>query len=105
MLHNDTNVSLYNTDKKELIGIFRTIELASKYLFNLPIEKGSRRLRDRLKSKTKITELTNFDFPVCIRMASETQKEMLGFKECLIMGDYEVRLDSRGRKVYNNQTT
>lgn len=99
MLHNQLTVSIYDTSKKQLLGIFKSLEIASKYLYNIPTEAGSRRIKNALQSQARITLDTGFDFPVCVRIASQTQKEMLSDRECLILNEYEVRLNAKGQKV------
>ena len=61
-------IKLYNADKKEPIGIFKTTTMASMYLYL--VKQKSRYLIRALKSKSTLRN-TRFDFPVAVRLSKE----------------------------------
>jgi hypothetical protein len=64
-------IKLYNTEKKELIGIFKTNSLVGKYLFPLKgTTKSNSRISTTLKQNSRINN-TIFPFPVAIRFCED----------------------------------
>ena len=90
-------VALYDTEQKRLIGVFRSIELASKYLFPTYLEKYAKRISNALSTKGKIIEGTIFEFSVAVRMANHAQILLLRNNACFINQDYPQRMDEKGR--------
>ena len=78
--------AIYNADKQELIGIFSTMAIASKYLFGF--KKSGKFLTDRVKLKIKIKN-SLLGCNIAIRYANEKQKEIIGNKLYIILNkDY-----------------
>ena len=97
MEDNSRAVSLYDTEKKQLIGVFKSIEISAKYLFTTYNDKKSARLSHSLSRKHKLLEGTIFDFPVAIRVANQTQIELLSNKGCYIVEEYPQRMNEKGQ--------
>ena len=95
-LYNDYNesnqkpVALYNADEQKLIAIFKSRELAAKFLFGLDKTPQNGRLaiynaltrRSRLKASS-----SRLGCSVAPRNASQEQEKLLGDKDYLILDD------------------
>jgi len=70
-------VAIYNADKKELVGVFKTMKICSKYIFE-GVERNyhQAKLHDHVREKFYIQN-TRFDFTVAIRVANAKQLERL----------------------------
>ena len=97
MLNNEKAVSIYDTEKKHLIGSFKSIELCAKYLFKNYHDKHATRLSHSLSKKHKILQDTIFDFPIAIRMINDAQRILLGNNACYIIQGYPERMTKEGR--------
>ena len=80
--------SLYNTKKKELIGVFRTLAIASRYVFSEESTWNNTRMWNAYALKTKLHKKTKFDFPIAIRLANEKCSELLGKNDVYIADTY-----------------
>ena len=72
-------ISLYNADKKELIGIFNSPKNAGKYLFGKQSDAtiNSSRIRTTIKRKGCITK-NILGCRVAVRNSNEEHKKLLG---------------------------
>lgn len=80
--------SLYNTEKKELIGVFRNLALVSRYLFPNEGKYKYQRVYQSYSVKCKIHKGTIFNFPVTLRIANEKHLDILGDKDVYICPGY-----------------
>lgn len=96
-LNNQKIVALYDTEQKRLIGVFRSVELASRYLFPTYLEKHAKRVGNALSTKGKIIEGIIFEFPVVVRMANHAQILLLRNNACFINQDYPQRMNDKGQ--------
>lgn len=90
-------VSLYNTDKKELVAVFRDMGIAGRYIFSHKSTWNNSRLWNAFLNNTRIKKNTNFDFPVVIRMAKGKSLELIGDNEVYISDNYPKMSDQRIR--------
>lgn len=81
-------IALYNTDKKELIGVFKSLALASRYVFNEVSTWNNSRIWNAHAYKTRLYKNTKFKFPIAVRLANEKQALMLGNKQVIILNNY-----------------
>lgn len=100
----DVTVGLYNTKKKELVGVFKTLAIASRYIFNEHSTWNNSRIWNAYAFKTKLYKNTNFDFPIVIRTANEKCLELLGNKEVYIASPYPRMSDQRIRGMKSVKT-
>lgn len=71
-----TPCCIYNVEKAELIGIFRTVTEASKYIYGRPKENE---LSNVIKKKSKIRKTSNvLNLVLTARHANSTHIEKLG---------------------------
>jgi hypothetical protein len=82
IINHDREVAIYNADRQELIGIFRTPSLVARYIFNEFAKGKVNRVTNALSRKTKIMD-TKFDFYIACRYASAEQLQLLD-------GDYTI---------------
>jgi hypothetical protein len=86
-------LALYDTSEKRLVGVFRTIALLERYLFDSKTyrQRKSRqeRLRWALVNKKRI-DGSNLPFAVAIRYASEVQRELLEKNDYSITKGYHL---------------
>jgi hypothetical protein len=97
MEDNSKTISLYDTEKKQLLGVFKSIELSARYLFTNHSERHTSRMHHALSRKHKISHETIFDFPVAIRISNQAQKDLLGNKSCHIIQEYPQRMNDKGQ--------
>lgn len=97
MVDNTRTVALYDTEQKKLIGVFKSIVIASKYLFDNFQDKHISRVSNALNTKGKIVEGTIFNFPVAVRLANHAQILLLRNNACFINQEYPQRMDEKGR--------
>lgn len=84
--YNEIPCALYNKEKKELIGLFNTRSLASKYLLG---DKDSRKISTIIKRKSVLYAKRNLlNVDVVIRNLNELQKKELGNQVFVIRPDY-----------------
>lgn len=85
MTKDQTAIAVYNSDRKELVGIFCSGVLCAKYLFKQTSTRFKTKIWNGLRDKNKIKE-TVFDFNVVLRRANESQiSELSDF--CYIIRD------------------
>jgi hypothetical protein len=84
----EASIALYNTNKKELIGVFRTFAVASRYVFSEASNWNSNRIWNAYHLRGKLHKNTIFDFPVAVRIANEKCLELLGNKDIYINDGY-----------------
>ncbi len=80
-------VAVYNSDKKELVGIFATQVLVGKYLFECGENYKSKKVNGALRYKSKLSN-TIFDFKVSLRYANESQVSLLSEMDFVMMDGY-----------------
>jgi hypothetical protein len=97
MQDNSRPVALYDTEQKKLIGVFKSIVIASKYLFENFQEKHANRVSNALCTKGKIIEGTIFKFPVAVRLANHAQILLLRNNACFINQEYPQRMNDKGQ--------
>lgn len=84
----DRPIVVYDTIKKQPIGIFSTHNLAIRYLYpNQDSGRKASSISHALKDKNKLSK-TIFDFKVCIRYANEEQTEILNNNKYKILNNY-----------------
>src|SRR5438045_3920139 len=84
----DLPIALYNSDKKELVGVFATKSLVGKYIY--PLMDGEKRagyIKYYAKSKTKIRN-ASLGFNAVLRTASSSQIQELAGCEYKIYNGY-----------------
>jgi len=86
-LYSEEPISLYNTDKKELIGIFTSFRSVAKYMFDHGYCHKEGALRLSLNRKAKIL-CDKLKCTITLRYANATQKEQLEGKLYYIADDY-----------------
>lgn len=96
-LDNQKIVALYDTEQQRLIGVFRSIQLATKYLFPEYNENKAQRVGTALNTKGKIMKGTIFNHPVAVRMANHAQTLILRSNACFINQDYPQRMNDKGQ--------
>ena len=84
---NNCPVTVYNTDKKEVLGIFAMQSLVAKYLYPTTSRAMTSRVNSCIRNKSKIIQ-SKFDFPITIRHSTIEQIKILGENKVLIMNDY-----------------
>lgn len=87
MIQNERSIAVYNPEKQELIGVFKTPTMAAKYLMSGDIRYGCQRVRSALHSKGK-TKATRINLKVAIRYANESQLLLLTDNDWWIHKDY-----------------
>lgn len=100
----DLSVVLYNTQKKEMMGIFRTLAIASRYVFSELSTWNNSRIWNAYAYRTKLHIKTNFDFPIAVRMANEKQLEKLGKNDVVIFEGYPKMKNHRVKGVISCKT-
>jgi hypothetical protein len=95
-------IALYNTEKKELVAVFRYKILAARYLFEKYDCYKAQRVEDSIKKLGCIIKGTIFDFKVTFRYANSKQIEMLGDADYIITDGYPEAIKTRmdGFKKY-----
>lgn len=81
-------ISVYNTEKKELMGIYRNLNIVSVFVYGMKEPIYLKRLERALANKYKITKDTKFEHPVAIRSSSLEQRMMLGDLDGITMSPY-----------------
>ncbi len=83
-------ITIYDTKMKKAVGVFSTVVLAYKYLYN---QSGRKELiltymYGVLKKKHRFNKPTRFDFPIALRYANELQLKALGEDNFIIFEPY-----------------
>lgn len=92
-------VSLYNTKKKELIGVFRNMAIAKRYLFSENSTWNNSRIWNAFLKKSRLHKNIIFEFPVAVRMANEKNLELIGDNEIYISENYPRMSDQKIRGI------
>ena len=80
--------AVYNADKKELIGLFNSRTLASKYIFGDRTKSG--KITDAIRRTGAMKASSNpMNIRIACRNLTPKQKELLGTEPFLIFGDYK----------------
>lgn len=88
-------VVLYNCDKKEVIGVFETKVMVSRYLYPLETHnKCHSRVFVALRRKTPMKK-TIYPFPVAIRYASIDQSELMNGQPYKVIAGYIKPLEAK----------
>ncbi len=93
-LHDNTPVAAYNADKQELIGVFASTSLVSKYLYPVGVgNKGrsNQKIHSALRTKKRLSD-TVLPNDVALRFANEAQKQMMNGEDYVIFKGYPVPL-------------
>jgi hypothetical protein len=88
-------IALYNTEKKELIAIFKYKILAARYIFEKYDCYKAQRVEESIKNLGCINKGTIFDFKVTFRYANSKQIEMLGDSDYFITDGYPKAIKTR----------
>jgi len=83
----DRPIAVYNCDKKELIGIFRTVTLTGRYLFPHYFGHKVRTIYYCILHKSNPRD-TIFNFRVAVRRISREQEKLIGDADYIIVGNY-----------------
>lgn len=81
-------ISVYNAEKKELMGIYRNMNIVSVFIYGIKDPIYLKRLERALANKYKITKDTKFDHPIAIRSSSKEHKFLLGDLDGVTMDPY-----------------
>ena len=81
-------ISLYNSDKKELVGVFFTQKLALKYIYGYKWASRSCYLWGAIAKKMVIRKNVLLGFPIAVRYANNEQIELLGDLDYIILNVY-----------------
>ena len=95
-------IALYNTEKKELVAVFRYKILAARYLFEKYDSYKASRVECSINNLGCISKGTIFDFKVTFRYANSKQIELLGDADYIITDGYPEAIKTRmdGFKKY-----
>lgn len=97
-------IALYNTIKKELVGVFATLQLAGKYCLPVSTNDISSKILDAVRRKRRIDK-TKFDFSIAVRYANEGQLKKLGDDEFYINGSYPIPTIYQVRGFHTGKVT
>lgn len=84
----DNIISIYNTEKKEFIGVFINYAVAARYVFNEKSTWNHNRIWHAFALKSRLKKNTIFDFPIAVRAANDKQIELLGDADYYISEPY-----------------
>lgn len=104
-IHNSNIVSIYNADKKEIIGVFSTSMLAIRYLYDNPTTKDKSNFRSALKRKGRIYGNTLFEFPIAVRYATPQQVDDIGTNSYVILNNYAIPRETKMNGFVSNNET
>lgn len=88
VVNQDQSVVMYNADKQEIVGIFKTQGLTARYIFPLGTGGRNRRICDTFKLKTRIAN-SDHGFKIALRFAKPEHIELLGDKDYIILNGYK----------------
>jgi len=88
-------VALYNTEKKELIAIFKYKIHVARYIFKKYDCYKAQRIESTMRCLGCISKGTIFDFKVTLRYANDKQIEMLGDNNYIILQGYPSPIKTR----------
>ena len=89
-----SSIVIYNTIKKEPIGIFSTKAMLCRYLFKENKIYHQSMLTYRLKNKTAIKKGIIFNFPIAVRYANIEQETLLNKEHFLILNNYPKKCEA-----------
>jgi len=90
MEHDFIPCAIYNTDKKEIVGLFKTRAYASKYIFGFKNNVTIKYIISAITDKKNLTpKITQLPYKIAIRNLTETQKLTLGEADFVILNNYE----------------
>lgn len=85
----DYVITLYDADKKKVIGIFKNVGLTGTYLYKgCAVEGRYGRVMHRVRSKTRVMNSPRLAIPIAVRYATPAQREQLGDKPCWVAEGY-----------------
>lgn len=96
-------IAVYNTTKKELVGIFKYKCLVARYIYKIYNSNKNQNIENCLKKNGKIIKDLIFDFKIAVRYATDLQIEILGKKDFVILNNYY--LPSKTRMAGFDYTT
>lgn len=91
-------ITLYNADKKEVIGVFATPSLAGRYVSPdaVCLRKSGANMGNAARRNGRMPpSKTRFPFPVAVRYANAEQVESLGNEAFIIAIGYPLPLKKR----------
>jgi hypothetical protein len=80
-------ISVYNIDKKELVGIFASTSIAGCYVFGMFESRIRDRIQSGLTEKKRIYN-SRFDFPIAVRHSSNRHLQLLGLNHGVVFEGY-----------------
>lgn len=86
-MNESTPLAVYNTEEKELIGVYDSIKTATKCLFNTADYAQKRRVVRALTHKVRL-QCDKYPFEVAIRPASDEHKRTLGNYKSVVLPKY-----------------
>ena len=86
-MNESTPLAVYNTQEKELIGVYDSIKTATKCLFNTADYAQKRRVVRALTHKVRL-QCDKYPFEVAIRPASDEHKRRLGNYKSVVLPKY-----------------
>jgi len=90
-LDNTNPCAVYNADKKELIGLFKSRGCAAKYIFGHRNTSFIGDVSYAISRKYNLTpKTTKHPFKIAVRDLSDKQKELLGDKTYQMFNDYPI---------------
>lgn len=81
-------VAIYNTRDKELIGVFRNMGIAGRYIFSEKSIYNNSRIWNAYLKNVKLHVNTNFDFPIAVRLAKDIHLQLLSNNPVYISDKY-----------------
>ena len=81
---NETPIAVYNADKQQLVALFSSGALATKFIFGTkrPTKKG---LTEYIQNRVRIAPCrTQHTFDIALRYANATQVEELSNSDCVL---------------------
>lgn len=95
-------ISIYNTERKELMAIFASTSMAASYVYGQFNSSARERIGKRLTDSFRITD-SLFPYPLAVRYSTGNHVKMLGEKDGVIFEGYpEVRLINIGGRRFTN---
>ena len=101
-------IAIYNSDKKELIAVFRNMSVLIRYLSNkagIP-EYTEQRVRDSIKRRGSVNPSTTvLNLKLAFRFANTAQLEMLGDAPYILCVDYIPQVPNNFLKGFKETAT
>jgi hypothetical protein len=86
-------ISLYNTEKQELIGVFSSISLVERYIYD-QYSSVKNNVYTALMKKTRI-RTNKLGIVLCVRVATERQVELLEGEDYYVFPQYPQTVTTR----------